>query len=345
MISITKNILFIMTLHKIKSLVKVKILILLVIFFIFSAYSSHNKKTLNLKKFNISSEEYVWLEKFFRNFMLEESAIYTLAGTKPLTVVHICYDDKEQRTDEDRRNLFYILLNHNNKNDMIFYKTLSREEKKKSILIPDKHFIYNIDELWDKWEKIQHRFPLSKKFLLVKHERSLKDVLTFDPKCKKIYDVSLVNIYQTALILQTHYDLFKQAVGYDFDPLSIVFDLENKHSDFWNRIKSPKYCVLWGLLFGFGKKNSYGYLWKWRHIKNEQQHDKEKEFSETITQYFSNKNRISWHSINDFLIPAFSSYSENDPVVAKYEEERKKIQRLYKGKDFVDFTLQLLTTD
>ena len=330
-----------MTLLKTKSFVKIKILILLVIFLIFNAYSSHNKTTL--KKFNISSEEYTWLEKFFRKFMLEESAIYTLAGTKPLTEIHVYY--KDQITDEDRRNLYYILLNCNNKKDMIFYRTLSNEGKKKSILIPDKHFIYKIDELWDKWEKIQHRFPLSKKFLLVKHERSLEEVQTFDPKCKKFYDVFLINIYQTALILQKHYNLFKQAVGYDFDPLSIVFDLEKEHSDFWNRIKDSKHCILWGLLYGFGEKNSYGFLWKWRHIKNEQLHNKEKEFSKTIKQYSSVNDRMFLYSIKDFPIPSFASYSDNDPVVAKYKMERKKIQRLYKRKDFVDFTLQLLTTD
>ncbi|MDX8430214.1 MAG: hypothetical protein SNF33_00155 (plasmid) [Candidatus Algichlamydia australiensis] len=62
----------------------------------------------------------------------------------------------------------------------------------------------------------------------------------------------------------------------------------------------------------------------------------------------SNKKPIEWteknaFTISNFPIPAFASYFENDPVVRKYEKERKQIQRLYRGKDFVDMTLEFLT--
>ena len=304
---------------------------------------SHSKK--NLKKFNISSEEYVLLEKFFRNFFIYEKAIYTLVGSKPLTQIHLHYYDESNITDEERKKIYYILLNRSNKKDMIFYKSLSKETRKKARLIPEKDFIYSTEELWDKWEKIQHRFPLSKKFLIVKKERMLDKVHKFDPKCKKIFNVIFVNILQTALILQENYELFKQAVGFDFDPLSIIFELENEHSDFWNRLEGPEHCILWGLLYGFGKENSYGYQWKWKNIKKEEASAKEKSFTKIIHQHSSNKNRISRHSITDFLIPTFTSFSDNDSIVVKYQEERKYIQYLYKRKDFVDFTLELLTTD
>ena len=70
-------------------------------------------------------------------------------------------------------------------------------------------------------------------------------------------------------------------------------------------------------------------------------------FSKTLTQHSSNKssvlkNSAPIYSIANFPIPTFASFSNTDPYIKKYELERKKIQKLYKGKDFVSFTLQLL---
>lgn len=48
-------------------------------------------------------------------------------------------------------------------------------------------------------------------------------------------------------------------------------------------------------------------------------------------------------TLSNFTIPVFNSFTENDPFVAKYEAERENIRQLYKGKDFVTWTLELLT--
>lgn len=329
-----------------------KVYILMVFFFLFSAFSSpFLNKT---KKFDLTTEEHAWLEKFFRYFMLRERAIYTLAGSKPFTEMSLFYSDvtEEQLREEERENRLYFLLNRNNKKDMEFYSKLSSLEKEeKAYLIEEKDFIYNIEDLWDKWEKIRHRFPLKKKFLLIKKERHPDLWKEIWPKCRAVYDIVFVDVLRTALVIQENYELFRQAVGYDFDPMAVVFELEDENSNFWSKLDGKegwKYSYLWGVLYGFGKENSFSYFWKGRQMKGLCSNEKEKLFATNLKSRRSCQDAPSFSdrsafSISSFSIPAFASFSENDPVVAKYEDERKKIKQLYKGKDFVAVTLELLT--
>lgn len=267
-----------------------------------------------------------------------------------MTHIYIEYSKKKlsQLTDEELNTFAYFDLNRDDEEDMLFYKRLSTNQKKKAFLIPGKNFIYHSDQLWDHWEKMQHRFPLSKKFLLIKKERPLEKVKQLNPDLEKILDVMFVNIFQTAFILQKHYDLFRRAVGFDFDPLQTVFELENPNSKFWNSIQGCAHSYLWGLLYGFGEKNTWGYFWKGRHMIGADTHDKEIAFANVLKKWFSYKTLPSGEeknafSISNFSVPGFASFSEIDPVVIQYEKERKMIQKVYRGKDFVQFTLHLLS--
>lgn len=329
-----------------------KIYILIITLMLFAACSSPQAEKSN--KFGLAQEEHLWLEKFFRYFMLHETAIYTLAGSKPLTEMPLFYEDAPEKLlrEEKREEYVYFLLNRNDEQDMQFYEKLSPLEKKeKAHLIYEKDFIHNIEDLWDKWEKIQHRFSIKKRFLLVKRERPRESWKELFPRCTAIYDVLFVDVVKTALVIQENYELFKQAVGYDFDPLEAVFELENESSNFWNKVKGKeawRYSYLWGLLYGFGKENAFSHFWKSRHIRAIECNEKEKLLAASLKKWSSCKNRPSLtdsnaFTISNFTIPIFNSFSENDPVATKYEAEREKIKQLYKGKDFVFFTLELLT--
>lgn len=329
-----------------------KIYILMIFVILFTACSSPHPE--QSKKFDLTAEEHLWLEKFFRYFMLHETAIYTLAGSKPLTEMILCYEDtpEGQLREEKREEYIYFLLNRNNERDMKFYEKLSPLEKEeKARLIDDKDFIHNIEDLWNKWEKIQHRFPLKKRFLLVKKERPKEDWKELFPNYTAIYDIFLVDMVKTALVIQENYELFRQAVGYDFDPLEIVFELENEKSKFWDKIHGKdawRYSYLWGFLYGFGKENTFTHFWKSRHLRATNCSEKEKLFAASIKKWPSCKNRTAFtdknaFTLSNFTIPVFNSFTENDPVVAKYEAERENIRQLYKGKDFVAYTLELLT--
>jgi hypothetical protein len=168
-----------------------------------------------------------------------------------------------------------------------------------------------------------------------------------NPEGTAIYDILFVDIPRTALVILENYELFKQVVGHDFDPLKLVFELKNEDSAFWNKISgTPTYSYLWGLLYGFGKENAWYYYWKSRHMMGEAS-EEEKLMSHSIISQPSRPSIFpeerDAYSISKFPIPAFVSFSENDSVVKKYESERDRIQQLYKGKDFVLFTLELLT--
>ncbi len=306
------------------------------------------------EKFDLTEEEHACLEKFFRYFMLHETAIYTLAGSKPLTVMPLFYEDmtEEQLREDERNERVYFLLNRNNKKDMEFYNSLSfLEKEEKAYLIAEEDFIYPIEDLWDRWEKIQNRFPIKKKFLLVKKEWITDSWKSLFPRCKAIYDVFLVDILKTALIIQENYELFKHAVGYDFDPLEVVFELENTTSKFWDQLRGEegwKYATLWGILYGFGRENAFSYTWKGRNTKEPNRTEQEKLWTVSLPSWSSCKTRPSptdkgAFTLSNFTIPVFKSFSEKDPVVTKYEAERENIKRLYKGKDFVAYTLDLLT--
>jgi len=332
--------------------IKIKIYILITFFIFFTSCSeSTNKQT---EKFNLTFEEQLWLEKFFRYFMLHETAIYTLIGSKPLTEITLCYDKEPEETfrEKNKEEYSYFLLNQNDEKDLKFYNSLSSLEKKeKAYLIKDINFIYNIEDLWDKWEKIQHRFNIKERFLLIKKERPKNEWKDIFPNYKIIYDVFFVDVFKTAFVIQENYELFKLAVGYDFDPIKVVLELEKETSSFWDKIRgkgSWQYSYLWGLLFGFGKENSFFHYWNNRHIRQSDCDEKEKLVATSVKKCGSWKNRPTFKdnnafTISNFTIPIFFSYMENDPIIIKYEMEREKIRKLYKGKDFVIFTLELLT--
>lgn len=323
-----------------------KIAILSLIFFLVNGCSSVQSPICN-----ISAEEKIWLEKFFRHFLFYDTAIYTLTGSKPITSLQLIYYDKpeDELREANRAKRVYFELNGDNPKDIAFYKRLTPEEKTRAFLINGKDYIYNFEELWDRWEQIQSRFRLKNKFLLIKRKRSENSLNRWkvqSPECIAIYDVLFINVPKAALVIQENYDLFKQVVGIDFDPLRLVFDLKNDDSEFWNKIASPTYSYLWGLLFGFGKENAFCHYWKWRHLGGEAYAD-EKSFGDAmIHQPFVSTilpEERNAYTISKFPLPAFASFSEEDPVISAYEAERERIKRLYKGKDFVLYTLELLT--
>lgn len=134
------------------------------------------------------------------------------------------------------------------------------------------------------------------------------------------------------------------------DPLEVVLELENKSSNFWDKIREKeawRYSYLWGLLYGFGKENAFSHFWRSRHLRATNCNEKEKFLAASIKKWSSCKNRTAVtdknaFTLSNFTIPLFNSFAENDPVVAKYETEREDIKQLYKGKDFVTCTLELL---
>lgn len=275
------------------------IIILASIFLLFFGCSSSSRDL----KFSSADSEKTWMEKFFKDLLLEESGVFTLWGTKPMTVFDICLYSSEE----------------------------IREMQKNHPMIVEEETIelknYDFPANWENWEKNRHRFPLHG-FLLFKVENSE------DPKLPNIY---FVNILQTALVIEQNYHLFRKAVGKDFDALTVVLDMEKLHSDFWQPIF--KNAQLVGLLYGFGLKNASCFAWKYRNqegnhvtFSNTLQHS----FSDSIKS-------IGDATVQHFPIPIFASFFPDDEMQNRYIAERNEIRKIYRKRDFVDVTLQKLT--
>lgn len=265
---------------------------------IFSACSSPHTSSSVIG----TKEERTWMEKFFKDVMLDNTAIYTLWGTKPMTDIHIHYHSKEEV--------------------QAFFDGLSEEEKKTVIVIEN----YDLPENWVKWEQIRSRYPM-KNYLFFKKA---------DPEDPKFARITLVNIKEMTFLLLRNYDIFKQETGVNFDPFQVVFEIEND-SEFWSAALNNSALI--GMLYGFGLENSYSFKWKYgKHpeICNT--------FCDSLKFKFSDENIMGNTSLSHFSLPIFASFSSGkDLVIEKYESEREAIKKYYKGRDFLNLTLQKLT--
>jgi len=302
----------------------------------------------DVQHFALSSEERVQLEKFFRYFLFNESCVYTLFGSKPITSIDYIHKeiDYHQYTPEEIEEFQYLILNQGNHAHWELYKNFALKNKKKCFLVSEKNYIYDFYELWKVWEKIESRFPLSDKFLLVRKERR---VLPWDrDQVDEAFDIYFINTQSAARVMQENYEAFKQVSGRDFDPVSLVLEIKDSGSEFWGKMcgrEGVKYCHLWGLLYGFGETNSCSYLRRCSHFKEspESQQEAVENLKSKPSYTLLVPTEPHAFTTHKFSIPAFASFSKNDPMIARYKKERSEIRKIYWGKDFVDVTLSYLT--
>jgi hypothetical protein len=246
------------------------------------------------------------MEPFFQELLLEGSAIYTLWGSKPITRCILYYYSEEE--------LQY------------WYDHMTEEEKKTSFVRENPHF----EENWEKWEKIQDQFPMTR-YLLFKTDNPIESKT--DPKTAMVY---FVNILQTALTMLQHYELFKEAVGTEFNPFDMAYDFKNRDSPFWQLVSDNS--ALMGILFGYGRENSW--MFHWKHFDHDEKKD---HFAKIVTTYSSDYSRQGKNKLADFSLPAFMVINTKDKMIKKYRKEREEIKKIYKGQDFVELTLQKMT--
>ncbi len=177
--------------------------------------------------YELTAEESAWMEKFLKDVMLDESAIFTLCGSKPMTTIDIHY--------------------HSDEEVWAWYNQMSDEEKKTAVMVED----YDLPENWDKWEKICSRFPMNRYLFF-------RRVNPEDPKFASLYFVDVAKVAQT---LQENYTIFKRETGFEFDPHEVALAMED-WPEFWDEVFGNSTLV--GLLFGFGLKNSSNFTSKYR---------------------------------------------------------------------------------
>ena len=196
--------------------------------------------------------------------------------------------------------------------------------KKNAVIL--ENYTYDFPENWEKWRLLQRELHI-KNYLLCEKTNNNNRLLIF------------VNILQTALTIQNNYEKFREVVGYSFDPLSKIFELNEEASSFWDIVLN--HSELFGLLMGFGVNNVWVWHWKYRDYG-----DIARGFQKTLQPTPSSMfdvHQLENLSINNFPIPSFVSFFKNNPIVNQYKEEREKIKKLYRGEEFVSLTLKKLT--
>ncbi|MCB1073644.1 MAG: hypothetical protein KDK96_11190 [Chlamydiia bacterium] len=266
------------------------------------------------------------MSQFFRYLLIQENGIYTLWGDKPMTVFEVETRSKEELAPfyaDIPLELITIPIDPNKESERIKCQKLSKAERERVVFV-------NYDELefmskWERWSEKQKTLSINNYILLMKE--GTKD---------KLPTLFFINIKETALILKQNYSLFREVFGEDFDPLNVIFEIKEQESAFWSQVMSDDWCR--GVLFGFGKKNSWCFCWKYRNNPEEA-----KEFTSNLKGRPSEKHsKFKVWTIEEFNIPGFASFSEEDPFIKKYQQQRKKIIEIYKGKDFVELSLQKL---
>jgi hypothetical protein len=271
--------------------------IFVTIFFLLAGCHTTSKSSVSN---DLTREERIWVEDFLTGLMLQNRAIYTLGGSKPMTHITIHY-----HTDEEIQ---------------AYYDQMSVEEIKAAIYVKD----YLLAQNWEKWEQIRSRFPMDRYKLYKKNDID-------DPKFASIYFVDPLKV---AHVILENYSIFRNSVGFDFDPFVEASKIE-KGSLFWDAVNINS--ALEGILFGYGLKNSFTFHWKyWGELDNCSG------FINCLTSYISDNLTHGKSTIKNLTLPAFVSFFKEDEIIEKYKRERKAIQEEYQGKNFVDLTLEKL---
>jgi len=197
------------------------------------------------------------------------------------------------------------------------YNQLTDEQKSQVTIVDN----YDLSSNWKNWEKFQEGLDI-KRFEFFLRE---------DPRNPKAPDLWFINKEQITLAIEDHYEIFSKALQFDFESDQVVSEIKDPHSTFWNKVVEEP--LLLGILHGFGKHNSQCFDRK--HVENGPIED-------ALSFTFSDTTKMGSASLEKFPLPIFASFTKDDPIIAKYKEERQMIKNRYKGKEFIQLTLEKL---
>lgn len=288
---------------------KRKLAIFIILFLIFSLTTCTPAKP-SKTHFNVTEEERRWLKEFFRELLFENPGAYTLYGTKPISGA--CWYNF---TDGQKNEL------------QAYYDSLPSSEKEK---LRTKNL--SLKENFQKWQKIKERFSISQYLFGIFPS----------PYDENAEFLLFVNVEMTLRTLINYYSDFRRVLDYDFDPITVTFDVENKNSPFWKAVLNSH--VLKGILFGYGRDNAWFFDWS---MKYDGKEGKIAAFVKAMPSLTYENQDITYDAnIHHFPLPIFGSYGmypSDTALFKQYRQEYKKIKNLYKKQDEVDLALEWLT--
>jgi hypothetical protein len=203
-----------------------------------------------------------------------------------------------------------------------YFLSLSKNEQSEAQYLDS----YTLPMHWNKWKEISNRFPLKRYLLIEKTDEENEKHLYF------------INILHAAIAIQENYTAFRNVVPFDFNPLEAILEIEDEHSPFWKAIEGN--ALLSGLLLGYGKVNAYAFQWQnnmastkvMQLLNSLQRKDGDDAFLGKVQ-----------FSPSHFDTPSYICFENDFETRNQYRKERKAIKKLYKGKEFLTYTLEILT--
>jgi hypothetical protein len=310
------------------------ILIRSIFFVIFFAFTGCNQNKPSSFTDCLTDVEKKDLEYILRLLVFENHGAFVLFGSKPLCEVCVM-DTDDTEVDELRHQQLLASMSLEERAEFeCALKELESKEAQVKIL-----FARNPYKGWLALEKVINGLDIKKYVLVVNHEGM------YGLSCERT--LILANIQKVALVLAENYPIFREASGMDFHPLEMALELQNPHSVFWSNVFKIDNHLAKGLLFGFGRKNSFFEDW------NLKRRSKEPSLSlsgEAVDYLRSVHPRISAERVkigeggpSNFTIPIFGAV-EDDEMIELYEKEKQKIEKIYRGKNFIEVTLQRLAS-
>lgn len=271
----------------------------LTFFFITGCSNSTQNQSHNFSF--LSEEERTNLEHLFNYLFFENHGAFVLFGSKPLCEAQIF--PKIDRNQEIK-----------------LWDQLPEEVKKNASL---EECEYDLKACWETWERVKKHFKINN-YLIVEWP------FAQNPNCCWVY---IVNIQKMAITLSENYSIFREIAGEDFNPLEAVFEIENIESAIWNKWFS--HHLTKGLLFGFGKNNSFFFDFMMKKPQG-----RAGEYLSRLSFGFSSGEKVKCleKTSEVFTIPVFRTLRD-DEMVSQYEKEKELIKKIYKGRSMLEVTL------
>lgn len=249
--------------------------------------------------------------EFFRDLLFDDMGAYVLYGTKPMSMS--CLEEPPSEEEKSKWKAYYASLS---------------EEEKANLSVRAKRYDFGAN--YQRWQGIKQRFPI---------RQYLFGSFRLDEKTELIL---FVNIEMTIRILLKYYEDFRRVFGSDFDPLQVVFEVENTDSVFWNKVATQGHALL-GILLGYGRDNAWFFEWNMQYRETPSQIG---DFVKSFFSRFYEDRDILYPDPQHFMLPIFRSYGlypNDQQLFEQYKKEQKQIKALYKGRDEVDVALEWLT--
>jgi hypothetical protein len=235
--------------------------------------------------------------------MIREGGLYVLMGAKPMCIFDVSSalpETEEQYLENYPKYLRYL---QESRPEM---RPFSYEEYKASY---EENEYLHVAKLWQHWKSKMHEV-VGPHYSFVVRKIEGEPIGFFINTCSLLY------------ILTYHRAEFEDICGLTFEPEQMLQEIEDQHSEFWQKAFASDYSK--GLLFGYGPRNSFTFSW---------QTINKLPFPKRIFQDIEplSKKDIS---VFDLKLPSICMYSLGDPILENYKVQRKEILQEFKNKDF-----------